>query len=346
LELTSKVAFILSNIFRNIDKQIKLKVWRVLIYNAGHDAKSGRMADAEQKLVQALPLAEQIVSLANADELRNAELNLSRNLSELAAAYRYGGKADEAKILSARAIELTLKYAPDDVGKEIAALLQKAGLFQREKQLEEAVLLVAEARALGERSYGAEDPRIVAVLHEYGHLMLLSKRFDESEKVLMQALTIRKNTCAPNDPDLAVAMMKVAQIMRLQNRLDDAVEEYKNALSVLENPIDSIVDAVGEIAKAGGDFSKIAKAHDRSIGMEHPVSVLILVGLARIYQKQNKLSEAYAVFQRALKISEARKPIDKQESVRVLEKFAKFLRAAGNPERAAELEEKAKKLGG
>jgi hypothetical protein len=78
--------------------------------------------------------------------------------------------------------------------------------------------------------------------------------------------------------------------------------------------------------------------------MEHPLGVMVLSDLANIHSHQGKTAEAESEYRRAIQISEARKHIDAQELRTLLEKFAKFLRNAGQNDEADLTEERARKL--
>ena len=330
--------------FKKIRQELRFRAWRLLMYQARQEVKSGNWRSCEAKLSHALGVAQDLVKDAGADTTTKAELCLATTLGELGAAADYNGDKLRGEMFSKQASDLKTKHATSSTNEEIGALIAKGRLLQKEQKMNEAVLFYSQAKELSESKYGDYDERIIPSLDALASGMFSIKNYDECERLRRRILELCEQCSKPNDISIAMALFSLSLVMRLKKNLEESEQLLIRALAILDSSEPSLGDGMKELFSAKGNLQKIEKLQDQTHGIQNPLGVLVLRSLALTNADQGKNPEAEYNFRRAIGISEARNPLIASELRGLLEKYAKFMRKAGRVEEAAATEERARKL--
>ena len=157
------------------------------------------------------------------------------------------------------------------------ALYYIAEVLRASNRLIEAEPLYREALAIGEKSLGADDPKLADVLGRLGELYFSQGRYGEAELPMKRLLLIREKALGIDHPDIALSLIYLAKIYREQARFSEAEPLMRRALALDE----------------------------KSYGSDHPDVARDLNNLSELLQATNRLTEAEPLLRRALAIDEA-----------------------------------------
>ena len=163
-------------------------------------------------------------------------------------------------------LRLALKQAHDEHDSDMQALAMNdlALLLKATNRLDEAELLMRQALAIDEQSYGPEHPNVAIRLNNLAMLLKATSRLSEAEPLMRRALAIDEQSYGPDHPNVAIDLNNLATLLQATNRLSEAEPLMRRALAIDE----------------------------QSYGPEHPMVAIRLNNLALLLQATNRLSEA------------------------------------------------------
>ena len=169
----------------------------------------GHWADAEAAFKRALAL--------NEEALGPDHLRVAITADNLAQAYRFQKRFDEAEPLYARAIKIAEKASPQGI--ETANILDHFSfLKEHEGKLAEAVELCQRALAIREKVSGADNQLVTPTLIRLGELYTAQRRYDHAEQTLKRALAIREKASPGGNAAVAEVLERPSR-MRTSGRI-------------------------------------------------------------------------------------------------------------------------------
>jgi CHAT domain-containing protein len=239
------------------------------------------IVDAEQKWVgtSSTALAAALYNLAN-DQLYLAQTGQMFEHKNTRALF------DAAALNASRALTIDERaYGNDDP--RLGGPLRQLGIAARfQNRPEDSERFYRRALALYQRRYGANDARVGDILWEIAELDESSMRFTEEEPVLKEELTLREAITSPDSLRLAQSLEHIANFeVNRVGRYDLAEQYSRRALAIRE---------------------KALPAEDPEIGES-------LLGLAVIYQAQNRPADAEPLLMRAILIKQSKFGADSKE---------------------------------
>lgn len=202
------------------------------------------------------------------------------------------------------------------------------------------------------RGFEHSDQRLITSLSNLGMVYSRLGFFDEAEPMYQEAIRIQSSTLGPGHPDLSATLTSLADLYMGQERWDDALPVLTQALEIREaaaganHPFTAlVVFTLGEVALAQENwrqavamFSRVLAIRQQSFGPVHQSLIYPLTRLGISLHALGDLDQAGTSFTQALDIwSTVPLPVS-PEYLMTLEAAAELFRAAGQPEKAADLE--------
>jgi tetratricopeptide (TPR) repeat protein len=225
--------------------------------------------------------------------------------------------------------------ASTDEGTRLASQAQGAagqGDFPQAESLHRQALAIHEGRL------GPEHPTTLATLTNLGNVMLLQGKSREAEQVFRRVLTAREKVLGPEHPDTAVSLNNLANALFEQSRQDDVTAFtgrrlrggndtllasqasetetlYRRALAIQERQGAGAASAatlnnLAVLLAGRGRFDEAIELHrralasaEKALGPRHLDTASMLTTLAITYDRQGRLAEAEAAFNRAVAIA-------------------------------------------
>jgi tetratricopeptide (TPR) repeat protein len=202
------------------------------------------------------------------------DLNVARDLNNLAGLLQATNRLSEAELLLRRALAID-EQACGLEHPNVARDLNNLGhLLQATKRPADAEPLMRRALAIDEQSYGAEHPEIATDLNNLAALLQATNRLAEAEPMFRRALTITEQSYGIEHPAVAISLNNLAALLQSMNRLADAEPLFRRALAIAEH----------------------------AYGPEHPNVVYYLSSSAALLMATNRLTEAEPLLRRVVQI--------------------------------------------
>ncbi len=115
----------------------------------------------------------------------------------------------------------------------IEALQQHKDLYSQ-GLWQEAIPVTEKAVGLGEREFGADNPRTAALFSILATLYANQGRYAEAAPLLKRTLAINEKQFGPEDIDVAISLIDLALIYYHQGRYADAEPVLKRSLAIRE----------------------------------------------------------------------------------------------------------------
>jgi tetratricopeptide (TPR) repeat protein len=191
---------------------------------------------------------------------------------DLADAYRWAERPDEAIMLSEQTVALCQEALGDDHALTLKARNELAGAYRTARRLDEAVALYRRTLADQERVLGADHPDTLLSCSNLGFACRLAGQLDEATALYERALADRQRVLGANHPDTLMSRSNLGFAYGVAGRLDEAIALHERTLAERE----------------------------RVLGADHPKTLLSQHNLAGAYQRAGRLDEAIALYERTL----------------------------------------------
>ena len=219
----------------------------------------------------------------------------------------------------------------------------------------EAMIAYREAISILE-GMGNAGGAIVAPLVNLGVLRASEGRFDEAEKFHVRALGVITDTFGARSPELGVTLNGLAEVSIKRQRFSEGERYLLRAIEALEGIegtarhlamahywLSSVRSHEKRTAEAESLLRRAIVEWEGSIGRAHPTYAAAITQLATLISKTNP-EEAERLFRAALDYRERQLGPDHPEAGRVLEAYARLLRARGRKQEAKRLAERAERI--
>lgn len=268
--------------------------------------QTGKYAEAEKRLEQALSLYEQggdphliaeaLNNLAAAkyeigkyDEaldlhqrsVKRMETNLGPNSpstatawGNLAGVYERLGQLSQAESLYLKSTAVLERHRDTHLKVLADTLANLANVYLAQGEMSRAVPLIQRAVLLKEGSYGPDHFEVARTLNNLGVLYSTMGQYDKAEQTMQRVVSILEKALGPNHADVARGLTNLAANERRTKKYELAEAHYKRALQIRE-------------AALGPDHLDVATS------LEH---------LSSLYQAVSRYPESVAAAERSLKI--------------------------------------------
>jgi len=199
-------------------------------------------------------------------------------------------------------------------------LLKMSQARMAQHQGAEALALAERALALRQRALGPEHPETGMALSELAEVRWYRNEFAEAEQRAVQALEILERSLGAEHPGLVSALNTLATArLFLRQKAESVLPLLERALHLMEssggpensdtavlvNNIGTALGRAGRLAEAEKHMTDALVRIERKLGPDHPILVVIFVGLASVQQAQGRRAEALPYLQRAAAIQGA-----------------------------------------
>jgi serine/threonine protein kinase/tetratricopeptide (TPR) repeat protein len=179
-----------------------------------------------------------------------------------------------------------LKEARDDFS-VVARLVPTAADAYRNRGIVNIRLKDFDAALADNERYAQLKPRNYEAYYRIAILHQGRREFDQALQALQTALEFKA--------DYTQAYLARAQVFHIQGEFSKALEDLNHVLTKLEPDKWGILNDRGDLYRAMGRWAEAAADYERSIRKE-PKQVDAYVGLALVYQSQNRLREAATLY--------------------------------------------------
>ena len=182
----------------------------------------------------------------------------------------------------------------------------------------EAEHAAAQALALAEKIFGADDPLTVTSFNNLAALHESQGAYGKAEPLYVRALAIREKTLGAEHADTAASLNNLALLYQHQGAYAKAEPLYVRALAVREkalgamhadtgtslNNLAALYEGQGAYAKAEPLYTRALAISEKAMGADHPSTATSLNNLAELYRIQGAYAKAEPLYVRALAIHE------------------------------------------
>ncbi|GJQ28202.1 MAG: hypothetical protein HBSAPP03_00860 [Phycisphaerae bacterium] len=295
--------------------------------------------------------------LRAAGELGAEPLVHAAVLDAIGRAYLAMNRLDLADAAFERALDLRQRAAgPSGVSADLAESYESLSeLRTAKKEYEASLRQLEKALAIRKGVHGEESLPVARVEHMTGRAYAYLERYDEAIAWYSKALD-RVKRLAPDTLEVAEYQTSLAFVAKQQERWDDALALLNSARAAARLRLGGEGNIAGSLIKSHmadclirrnnpGDLDQavtlageVAETYARLYGPlnpQHPMIVQGHVKHARALAAAGRTAPAEGAFEAALAACEGDDPDTKARRRSVLESFAKFYEAAGQPEKAA-----------
>lgn len=175
-------------------------------------------------LNRAIPIREQN---ANGDDP-----DLATTLHELAAAYWWLGKIDQAEPLYERSFSMRQRLFKTDRAEMADSLTHMGALRLRQGRLQDAKEFYTRALAMRRRLFGQEDARVAPSLNNLAKVHQELEEFDQAEDLFRQSLNMMLREKGDSDSGTAFASQNLAQCLLDKGDAKGARAAYQRAYDI------------------------------------------------------------------------------------------------------------------
>ena len=201
---------------------------------------------------------------------------------------------------------------------EAANLLNKAGVYLRQRVDPTAESLLQQALAMRENILRPDHPEVATSLQELASFYHYQQRDAKAKSLSKRALAIREKVLPPEHLELATSFYHLGLLYADQGDLDKAGELYDRALAIREKTLSPehpdvaiIILHIGLLYLSGRSYAKaeslIQRAlaiQEKTLGLECPEVVTSLNWLAILYEAQGQNEKVEALYKHVLAIRE------------------------------------------
>jgi tetratricopeptide (TPR) repeat protein len=195
---------------------------------------------------------------------------------------------------------------------QVASFLDAAGLYA------EAEPLLRRALAIGERTFGADHPKVAMHLNNLAILLFTTNRPAEAEPLMRRALATLEGSLGTDHSKVATVLNNLAGVLQATGRQGEADPLLRRALAIEEQHFGPdhprVARRLHNLAGLCEDTNRPVEAEslnrqawaiwDKSLGPEHPDTMRGLFALAQLLRDRGSHAEAAALYRRILELGE------------------------------------------
>jgi serine/threonine protein kinase/Tfp pilus assembly protein PilF len=281
--------------------------------------------------------------------------DLTTNLSNLGLLLQQTGDYAAAQPVLERVVAIESKtLGPDhpDLAADLGTLAYVLGETGDRKRAREYLL---HALAIQQKVFGPDHMSVAETHSNLGNLYLIDGDYHHARAEFERSLAIAKHSIGANHSTTAMIEDNLSTVLRRLGLLAEALRLAQHSLAIQEQAlgpenrdvgltlshIGRIYELRGEPARAEAYYTRALGIIEKSVGPSHPEVAEALWGLANIARDRHDYARARPLYERAVHILDTASG-QTSDRAEVLRDYARFLRAAGEPQRAAEVERRAK----
>jgi tetratricopeptide (TPR) repeat protein len=297
--------------------------------------ETNRLAEAEQLLRAALPIAE-----------RNGpdHPDVARVLNNFGQLLLDTDRLDDAESLMRHALAIDEQKLGPEHPTVAIDLNNLARVLNASYRVAEAEPLYRRALAIDERSLGPEHPNVAFRLNNLASVLLGLSRLAEAEVFYRRALAIREQILGREHPEVAVSLNGLAHLLQTANRASEAETLYRRALTIGEqslgpdhpdvagylNNLAGLLQAADRLSEAEPFYRRALRILEQGLGARHSKVATTLNNLALLLRATSRAGEAQPLMKRAVAIWEQRLGQDHHALAHGLNNLAQLLQDTGN----------------
>jgi tetratricopeptide (TPR) repeat protein len=231
------------------------------------------------------------------------------SLTNLASAYRYAGRLDEAVILFERAYNASKSALGDLDPETLTAKSNLALAYQDAGRLAEAISMHEQEVAESALAIGKLHPQTLRSMNNLGLAYRAAGRLDEAIVLYERVLGESERIFGESDPETLVSVSNLAFAYEVADRLSEAIPLFERAYSESvqvqgREHRDTCMYGInlalayqnsGRIDDAVSLLENGAAGLRRAVGNDHPQTVAARSNLASAYRAARRLDEAVSL---------------------------------------------------
>ena len=236
----------------------------------------------------------------------------SRN--NLASAYQYAGRLDEAIALFEQTLEDSTRTLGPHHPNTLITRSNLAGAYQDAGRLEEAITLFEQTLEDRTRTLGPHHPHTLASRNNLAGAYQDAGRLDEAIVLFEQNLEDSTRTLGPHHPDTLASRNNLAYTYRDTGRLEEAITLFEQTLEdrtrtlgphhpptlTSRNNLAYTYRDTGRLEEAITLYESTLNTQIDTLGADHPGTLITRSNLASAYRDAGRLDEAIALFEQIL----------------------------------------------
>ncbi|MDJ0707924.1 MAG: tetratricopeptide repeat protein [Leptolyngbyaceae cyanobacterium MO_188.B28] len=246
-------------------------------------SQQGELLRIQGRYAQAAQIFQQTLQRAEEHGLRRQPCWMTL-LNDLAIAYKYWGRFDEAENLYQTAlVELIQSHGEQHI--EVAAIYHNlAGLNHARRHHAEAEPYARKSYQLHVDLLGPQHAKTIADGAALGSILHGLKRWDEAILYFETAIAFFEQQFGPVHYEIAINLNNLAASLQAKGEFEQAKQAYCRALEIKEillgvnhpdvaislNNLASLLQQTNQLAKAKGRFKRAISIFEASIGLNHP----------------------------------------------------------------------------
>lgn len=294
----------------------------------------------QRQLELLLRCSDELIKLEQ--DLTPEHADVAAKCIELADLYAGANNLREAEMLLGRALKIYEKHDDKDSG-TLQTLQALARVHALQGRWAESQGMIDRAIAVAKKNSAKPTAQLAELLESQVRILHASGETKEALEKVAELVDLRKNVDGNESANVSSLMELQADIEVSQNNIEAAEKFYARSLAIKEkvlvggNPqITGLLSKLGELKLKKADF-KTAKEHfekalemNRNLwGQSHPVVAFSELSLARCFEAMKDNEKAKASFARAISIMEATAGPQHEDTARVLEQYAEYLKNQG-----------------
>ncbi|MCA8992676.1 MAG: tetratricopeptide repeat protein [Planctomycetaceae bacterium] len=248
--------------------------------------------------------------------LRSNDPALARTRNNLAALFVAVGQYETARKLYEKDLEIKrAQLTPQHP--QLGTVLNNLGeVLRSQGDLDGAETYLEEAVQIREEVFGDSHPHVAQSLSNLGYVQLLQHRISSAKTLFERALDIRTRTLAKDHPHRASSLSCLAKTVAHTGDWTHARQLYSEALDIIQKvhgaehaqatlltaQIARVDLKAGHRARGELGLLKAKAMQEKTIGPNHRFFAETLLGLAELYQQEEKYEQAFPLLERALAI--------------------------------------------
>ncbi len=306
----------------------------------------------QRQLELLLRCSDELIKLEQ--QLSPEHIDVAAKCEELADLYAGGNNLRESEILLKRALNIYLDQSGEDNPSTATTLCNLAQVHCRQSRWDDANNLMERAVNLARKRSPKGSQELANFLEKQVRIIHGSGKSKEALGKMPEILTLVKKLEKGETAELSRILELQGDIQYALQQLEPAATSYTQSLLIREkilvggNPqVTGLLNKIGEVEMqrknhkiALQHFQKSLDMSRKLFGLKHPMAALAEINVATCYANMKEHKQARAAFEEAIKTMEAASGSDHEDTVRILEQYANYLRGSGQGPEAKKIDKR------
>lgn len=266
----------------------------------------------------------------------------------LAMSYKYQQQHEKAVEYFLKSLPLIKDLANPQL--ESFALQHLGESYLALKKVDDAKKSFEQVVATTQLNLGPDDPSLAHPRNGLARVYYEQGKFAEAKQEISEVLAMRQKALGLNSTYVVSSMLNLAELFRRLKADDEAVKLYQQSLAILESANkpelrDNLKYVTLRLASVYEEQNKLTEAlalYNKALALQTdnrqgPERALTLARLAKIYVQQQRNAEAQKLYQQAFEIIEKSDP-KRNDLTEVLKDYANLLRVMQQENEAARID--------